>query len=124
MENRIRTPLIVVSILALFGTAVSVLRDGSTGPAGLVPSPSAISAGSSTSLQITLNQSSDTDTVIDMSSSSTYFSVPSTVTIPAGDTVGYATGVSSDSEPSEAPTITASANGLEAQCQVSVAAVG
>lgn len=79
-----------------------------------------ITSGGSTTLEVTLNQASSTDTVVSLSSSSGNFSVPSSITIPAGETEGYATGVSSPNEPTEGATVSASANGLRAQCQVSV----
>ena len=123
VQNPIRTPLLLVSVFAIFGTAVSVLRDGQTGPVSMGPTPNSIVAGGSTTLEITLNQAASTNTVVSLSSSSPYLSVPASVTIPAGETVGYTTGVSSTSEPSEAPTLKAAANGQEADCTVLVTAV-
>jgi hypothetical protein len=120
VKNPIRTPLLLVSLFLLAGAAISVPRDGSTGPVGIVPSPNEISAGSAVTIQITLGAVSNTPTVVSLSSSSSYLAVPSTVTCAAGSQVVYVTGVASPYATTTGAAITATANGYQAQCGVTV----
>ncbi len=72
------------------------------------------------SIQITLNAATTTDQVVTLSCDSPYFSVPDTVTVPAGSSVAYTYGIASPDAPMSEVEVDATANGYTASCGVGI----
>ncbi len=87
MFKSTRTLATYCVLSTLIATALSgsrFIEDSSGSPVGMVPSIPYVPAGQSVTFTVTLSNTSTSDTVLNVASSSQLLTVPSTVTVPAG----------------------------------------
>ncbi len=123
--SRMRTYITSLLVVSLCAVGFSSIRDNSVRPGVMVPAINTLSAGDSTTVNISLSAAVTTDTTVTLSSSnSTLIAVPSSTVIATGQSSGsflaWAPSASISkfrkSANSTAVTITATANGYSSTC--------
>jgi hypothetical protein len=113
----------VLSIAFAIGYArpQSQKLDGSIRPEWVTPDPTTLASGDQCTITVTMDGIAASDTTVDVSSSNTgLVTVPATITVPSGSDQGVGYGSCIANAASQDVTITATANGGQAQGTVTV----
>ena len=101
---------------------LTVQSSASRGPTSLSCSPSAIASNVSANCTVSLGSAIPSDSVVAIASSSQFLSVPSSVTVPAGQSSATFTALAGTVNSSQSAIVTATLNGQSQQATIALAA--